>query len=70
VRYEFDEGIRETPCTEGNGFPGMGTECEGVFVKHFTTDKTLLRAGVEQALSPRLMEMLYADLVRSLKKEG
>ena len=34
VRYDYDENIRELPCTEANGEPDYEM-CPGVFISHF-----------------------------------
>ncbi|OCL01374.1 hypothetical protein AOQ84DRAFT_306820, partial [Glonium stellatum] len=34
VRYDYEENIKELPCTEANGEPDFKT-CPGVFISHF-----------------------------------
>jgi hypothetical protein len=67
IRYNFEDSLREFPCTEGNGFPGMGTECEGLFVRHYTTEKEWLKGGVEEILTESIVEVLRQDLVENGK---
>lgn len=33
VRYDYEDYLKEIPCTEANGYPG--TLCKGVFVRHY-----------------------------------
>jgi hypothetical protein len=63
VRYLYPTRIREVPCTEGNGYPEMMTECRGVFVRHYTTDKSRVRAGVTLSLARAFMEIMHEDLL-------
>jgi galactosyl transferase GMA12/MNN10 family len=64
TRYEFNRStdIREFACTDGNGFPEMGTECEGLFVTHYTIDKSLLKKGIADSLARSVMGMMHADI--------
>lgn len=43
VRYEYEEGqdVRVLECNEGNGMPGPrgGSNCNGVFIRHYWFDK-------------------------------
>lgn len=63
IRYEYSNHIHEFPCTAGNGFPEMMTECRGVFVRHFTTDKSRVGAGATQSLARISMEILHDDIL-------
>ena len=60
VRYEFAADIKELPCSEANGYPESGTECEGVFVKHLWTGKDdWIKTAVGQQLPGRLLEVFH-----------
>jgi hypothetical protein len=67
VRYLYPTWIREVPCTEGNGYPEMMTECRGVFVRHYTTDKSRVRAGVTLSLARAFMDVMHEDILRKEK---
>lgn len=47
--------LRMLPCTEANGFPGQYTECEGIFVRHFTTAKHQMKQRVAESIARPLM---------------
>lgn len=38
VRYDYDDYIKELPCEDANGSPGI-KECEGRFVRHYWYEK-------------------------------
>lgn len=67
VRYEFNRStdINTLACTEGNGFPSQGTECEGVFVRHFTTGKGRLKGAVAEGVARPVVEMVQRVLLES-----
>lgn len=69
VRYEFnrDTDFKAFNCTDGNGFPEQGSECLGLFVRHFTTGKDKLKSGVGDALLSTFMGLAQGDMMR--KKE-
>jgi hypothetical protein len=52
----------QIPCTEANGFPGMNTECEGMFVRHFTTEKTFVAKGVAASLVQSFFSMVHSEI--------
>jgi len=55
IRYAFNktEDIKEIPCDEANGFPGSGSECRGVFVRHHWSDKTLVPGVMNEVFYER-----------------
>lgn len=65
VRYAFNRSsdVREFPCTDGNGFPEMKTECVGLFVTHYTIDKKYLKGGVADSLARSVMSIARDGLM-------
>lgn len=65
LRYEdkYKDHINELACQEINGFPEMRTECLGVFIKHFTTDKSLIKAGMLRAIERAMVETVHEAMV-------
>lgn len=62
--------LRTFPCTEGNGFPGQGTECEGIFVRHFATAKNLVKYGVANSVSRPITAIMHDFMMdRNVKIE-
>jgi hypothetical protein len=56
VRYEYEDSIKELPCAEANGFPGVSvSNCVGKFIRHYWFDKSLVkqdfRENIMQAIS-------------------
>ena len=47
--------LRVLPCTEANGFPGQYTECEGIFVRHFSSAKHQMKQRVAESIARPLM---------------
>jgi len=44
IRYDFEEHIKELPCAEANGFPGVTvSNCQGKFIRHYWFDKPLVK---------------------------
>jgi hypothetical protein len=44
VRYDYEEYIKELPCAEANGFPGVTvSNCQGRFIRHYWFDKSLVK---------------------------
>lgn len=40
IRYDYEKYVKELPCAEANGFPGVTvSECQGRFVRHYWFDK-------------------------------
>lgn len=61
LRYEdkYKNHINELACQEINGFPEMRTECLGLFIKHFTTDKSLIKAGMLRAIERAVVNTVH-----------
>jgi hypothetical protein len=66
IRYEFDRDtdFKSFNCTDGNGFPSQGSECRGLFVRHFTTGKGELKGGVGDSLLQSLFLRTHGDIMR------
>jgi hypothetical protein len=64
LRYEdkYKDAVNELACQEMNGFPEMHTECVGLFVKHFTTSKDLIKSGMLQALQRGVTNVLHQSM--------
>jgi hypothetical protein len=44
IRYDFEEYIKELPCAEANGFPGVEiAHCQGKFIRHYWFEKSLVK---------------------------
>jgi hypothetical protein len=44
IRYDYEDSIRELPCAEANGFPGVTvSNCEGKFIRHYWFDKGFVK---------------------------
>lgn len=44
IRYDFEEYVKELPCAEANGFPGVQvSNCQGRFIRHYWFDKHLVK---------------------------
>lgn len=40
IRYDYEKYVKELPCAEANGFPGVSvSDCQGRFVRHYWFDK-------------------------------
>jgi hypothetical protein len=66
VRYEFDRetDFKSFDCTDGNGFPGQGSECQGLFIRHFTTGKGELKGAVGDSLLQSVFARTHSDIMR------
>lgn len=67
IRYAFNrtEDIRAIPCDEANGFPGNPFgECNGVFVRHYWSDKDLVKGNVEGEVLRMVMGAVHGEFVR------
>lgn len=44
IRYDYENYIKELPCAEANGFPGVKvSQCEGRFIRHYWFEKSLVK---------------------------
>jgi hypothetical protein len=68
MRRQFNETHDriEIPCSEANGFPGMGTECWGTFIRHFTIGKDRVRDGVAASLAQSLFGLVRQELLQNV----
>lgn len=67
VRYDYENSIKELPCAEANGFPGVTvSNCVGKFIRHYWFDKSLVkqdfRENVMQAVSLPLQRIFAENL--------
>lgn len=62
VRYDYSESIVTLNCSEANGYPLSGTECEGTFVRHFWNAKdSHLKVEMASQAPGRYLELLNAQ---------
>jgi len=68
IRYHFNKTTDriEIPCNDANGFPGMGTECFGLFIRHYTIGKDRVLPGIASSLSQLVFSVLHQDMVQKL----
>ncbi len=67
IRYEFEELVREIPCDDALGYPGMSlnggpSNCIGRLVNHFTLSKGSVKGAVQRALAFGVMTRMQDDL--------
>lgn len=49
VRYDYEDYVKELPCAEANGFPGVEiSNCQGKFVRHYWFDKDHIKNDLLQ----------------------
>ena len=61
IRYDYEDSIKELPCAEANGFPGVVvSNCVGKFVRHYWFDKSLIK----QVLQENVMQALSLPVQR------
>jgi hypothetical protein len=67
MRRQFNEtdDYIEIPCTEANGFPGMGTECFGSLIRHYTIGKDRIHNGVASTLAQAIFGMARQSMINS-----
>lgn len=48
IRYAYNKptDLKTIPCSDANGFPGQNMECDGTFLRHFTTAKQSTKLDV------------------------
>jgi hypothetical protein len=65
IRRQFTEpdDLLVLPCTEANGFPGANFECQGSFVRHFTTKKELVTTGTASTLAQSFFGMVKKEII-------
>ena len=65
VRYDYLESIATLNCTEANGYPLSGTECEGTFIRHFWLGKqNHIKIEMASQAPGRYLELLSAQYRR------
>jgi hypothetical protein len=66
IRYKYNEptDFRSFSCSDGNGFPEQGSECRGIFVRHFTTGKGNLKPGTGDSLLQTMMARTHGEIFR------
>jgi hypothetical protein len=64
-KYNDSMSYKELNCTEANGYEGMGTECHGIFVSHFTVGKDEVKSRVAQSLATSMFARLQKEMVLS-----
>lgn len=64
IRYKYNEttDFRSFNCSDGNGFPEQGSECQGIFVRHFTTGKNHLKPNTGDALLQTMMARTHSEI--------
>jgi hypothetical protein len=67
VRYDYEDYIKELPCAEANGFPGVQvSNCQGRFIRHYWFDKSLVkkdfRENMMQAITLPIQEIFAKNL--------
>ncbi|KAE9968345.1 hypothetical protein Vi05172_g5658 [Venturia inaequalis] len=67
IRYKYNEttDFRSFDCSDGNGFPEQGSECRGIFVRHFTTGKGHLKPNTGDALLQTMMLRTHSEIFQN-----
>ncbi|KAF2870352.1 hypothetical protein BDV95DRAFT_496247 [Massariosphaeria phaeospora] len=65
VRYDYEDNVKELPCAEANGFPGVQeSNCQGKFIRHYWFEKHMVkkdfRENMMQAISLPI-QRIFAD---------
>ncbi|KIW01491.1 uncharacterized protein PV09_06971 [Verruconis gallopava] len=65
VRYKYNlsTDFNGFSCDDANGFPSQRTECQGRFIRHFTTGKDQLKSGVGDAMLQTFMARTQHEMV-------
>lgn len=61
IRYAFNRptDLIELPCDETDGYPGDERGCDGIFMRHFWRNKTMIKGGVTDPIMRTLTERLH-----------
>jgi hypothetical protein len=67
IRYKYNEttDFRSFNCSDGNGFREQGSECRGIFVRHFTTGKEHLKPETGDALLQTMMARTHSEIFQN-----
>lgn len=67
MRRQFNDtdDYIEIQCTEANGFPGMGTECYGSLIRHYTIGKDRIHNGVASTLAQAVFGMARQSMINT-----
>ncbi|KAF2804737.1 uncharacterized protein BDZ99DRAFT_525564 [Mytilinidion resinicola] len=64
IRYDYEENVKELPCTEANGYPSETAQCEGIFMRHYWYGKERVRDDLANSTMEAIMapiQKLYMD---------
>ncbi|KAF2269675.1 hypothetical protein CC78DRAFT_539615 [Lojkania enalia] len=65
IRYDYEEYIKELPCAEANGFPGVTiSECVGKFIRHYWFEKHLVKKDFQENMMQAItlpIQKLWAE---------
>lgn len=65
VRYDYEQYIKELPCAEANGFPGVSvSSCQGKFVRHYWFEKQLIKKDFSENMMNALtlpIQRIFAE---------
>ncbi|KAF2275310.1 uncharacterized protein EI97DRAFT_379225 [Westerdykella ornata] len=75
VRYDYEQYIKELPCAEANGFPGVEvSHCQGQFIRHYWFDKWRVkedfRENIMQAFTMKIQQIFAEDNGTVIHKTG
>jgi len=60
TRYDFEDDIKQLPCTEANGFLESHSGCAGIFIKHlWTGKKDWIKITIGEQLPGRYLEAFH-----------
>lgn len=68
VRNEFADRVREIPCDEALGYPGISIGCSGRLVRHYTSEEGLIRGAMGDTLLERMMGTVQRGMVEQKDK--
>lgn len=68
IRYEYEDSVRELPCSEANGFPEHVSSCKGTFIKHLWTGKRdLIKIAVGEQIPGKFLELFHEQMLAEKK---
>lgn len=72
VRYDYEDQIKELPCAEANGYPGVSvSNCQGRFIRHYWFNKENVKKDFSQNIMQAVtlpIQRIFADNIAGVVK--
>lgn len=69
IRYTYADDFKTIPCDDANGYPEQKSDCDGKYLRHFTTIKANVKQNAEKVMLDAMAKVFTAYRIPKVDRE-